>query len=70
MRQSVSVVICFVGFTAISWSRKRQGFIEMYSYSEEFCIGQVSTEEAISVQYMLRYLGVPMKGPTAIFGTT
>ena len=65
-RQSVSGVMCFVGSTPISWSSKRQNGIEMYRYSEDFCVGRVATEEAISMRYILRFLCVPVKVPTTL----
>ena len=56
-RQLVSGVLCFFGSTHISGTRKRQGTIESSSYSTEFCAGQVATEEAIVLRYMLDVLG-------------
>ena len=38
----------------------------MSSYSKELCAVQVSTEEEIAIRYMLRSLGVPMKGSTKL----
>ena len=61
-------MIFFVGSTPISWTSKRQGTIESSSYSAEFCAGQVASEEAIAIRYMLRSLGVPMLGATALCG--
>ena len=43
-RQSVSVVLYFVGSTPISWCRKRQGAIKTSSYSADFCTGLLQTE--------------------------
>ena len=67
-RRSVSGVISFVGSTPISWTSKRQGTIESSSYSTKFCDGLVASEEAIAIRYMLRSLGVPVRGATAICG--
>ena len=47
---SVSGVMCFVGSTPISWYSKRQGAIDIFSYSTELCSVPVETEEAISMQ--------------------
>ena len=65
---SVSVVMCFVGSTSVSWSSKIQGDIKTYSYSTEFCTGWVAIEEAVAMRYILRSLGVPVKGPTSLCG--
>ena len=64
----VSGGMCSFGLTPISWSSKRQGAIDMYSYSAEFRTGRVATEKAIDIQYMLRYLVVHVKGPTSLCG--
>ena len=40
----------------------------MYIYSAEFCTGWLATAEAIVMWYMLRYLGIPVKGTTDICG--
>ena len=45
---------------------KRQGTIESSSYSAEFCAVQVASEEATPLRYMLRSLGVPFIGATAL----
>ena len=58
----------FLGSTPINWSRKRQGDIETSRYSAEFCAGWVAAEELISMKYMLRSLGFPVKGPTTLCG--
>ena len=68
MRRSVSGVILFVGSTPISWMRKRQGNIESFSYSAEFCAGRLASEESIAIRYMLCSLGVPVTGDTALCG--
>ena len=67
-RRSVSGVISFVGLTPISWTSKRQGTIKSSSYSADFCAGRVASEEAIAIRYMLRSLGVPVLGATALCG--
>ena len=67
-RRSVSGVISFVGSTFISWKSKRQGTIKSSSYSTEFCAGRVASEEAIAIHYMLRSLGVTVRGATALCG--
>ena len=67
-RRLVSGVLCFIGLTPISWTIKEQGNIEISSYSSPFFTGQLATEEAIELRYMLMSLGVPVKGPTKICG--
>ena len=38
------------------------------TYSAEFCAMRTAAEEAISIRYMLRSLGVPVVEPTKVFG--
>ena len=66
--RSVSGILFFVGSTLIRWTIKRQGNIKSSSYPTEFCASQVATEEAIALQYMLRYLGVPVRGAKELCG--
>ena len=58
----------FVGSTPVSWSSKRQTSIQMSSYGAEFMAGKRACEEAISIRYMLRSLGVVIKGWTNLYG--
>ena len=67
-RRSVSGVLSLVESTPISCTSKRQDTIESSSYSAEFCAGRVASEEAIALRYMLRSLGVPIKGATELCG--
>jgi len=67
-RRSVTGVISYVGSTPVDWFSKRQVSIETSSYSAEFCAGRTAAEEAISLRYMLRCLGVPLKGRTFLCG--
>ena len=66
--QSVSGVLSFVGLKPIIGTSKRQGTIERFSCSAEFCAGQVTTEKATPLRYLLRSLGVPVKGAMALYG--
>ena len=65
-RQLVFGDLSFVGYTPISWTSKRQGTIESFSYSAEFLADTVSSEEVIALRYMLRSLGVPIRSDTAL----
>ena len=67
-RRSVSVVLSFVRSMPISCNSKRHGTIKISSNSAEFCAGRVASEEAVALRYMLRSLGVPVKGATELCG--
>jgi hypothetical protein len=47
---------------------KRQGAVATLTYSAEFCAMRLDTEEAITISYMLRSLGIPVNEPTKLFG--
>lgn len=67
-RKSISGVVTFIGSTPVTWLSRRQGAIATSTYSAELTACKVACEEAISIRYMLRSLGVPVKGPTNLIG--
>ena len=67
-RRSVTGILCFLGRTPIFSSAKRQGAIETSTYGAEFCGMKSAVEEAISIRYMLRCLGVEVNYATPICG--
>jgi hypothetical protein len=67
-RRSISGIIGFIGNTPVTWSSKRQGAIATSTYSAELCAAKVGAEEAITLRYMLRSLGVKVIGPTLLIG--
>ena len=71
-RRSITGIIGFVGSTPVLWSSRRQGAIAASTYAAEFMALRTATEEAMSLRYMLRCLGVPIANdgtmPTRIFG--
>jgi hypothetical protein len=67
-RRSISGLIVFVGSTPVLWHSKRQGCIATSTYCAEFISMRPAVEEAISIRYMLRCLGIPVTRPTDLFG--
>ncbi len=67
-RRSISGLIEFVGSTSILRHSKRQGCIATRTYCAEFISIRSGVEEAISIRYMLRCLGIPVSKPTDLFG--
>ena len=67
-RRSITGVIGFIGNTPVTWLSKRQGAIATSTYSAELAAAKVGAEEAISLRYMLRSLGVPLLGRTLLIG--
>jgi hypothetical protein len=58
----------FVGSTPVLWPSKRQGCIATSTYTAEFVAMPSAVDEAISIRYMLRCLGVPVTKPTNLYG--
>ncbi|KOR29101.1 hypothetical protein TI03_03160 [Achromatium sp. WMS1] len=58
--RSTTSLVGFIGNTPVTWSSKRQGAIATSTYSAELTAVKVGTEEAVSLRYMLHYLGVPL----------
>jgi hypothetical protein len=67
-RRSITGIIVFVGSTPVIWQSKRQRCIATSTYFAEFIAMRSAVEEAISIRYMLRCLGVPVTRPTDLFG--
>ena len=67
-KRSCTGLVVMVGRTPVYWSAKRQTSIQTSSYSAEFMAGRSACEEAISLRYMLRCLGVKIKGRTFLAG--
>jgi hypothetical protein len=67
-RRSFSGLLVFVGSTPVVWQSKRQGCIATSTYCAEFMAMRAAVEEAISIRYMLRCLGIPVTKPTELYG--
>ena len=70
MQCSATGLCVFVGSTPVQWMSRRQDVIETSVHGAEFCDLSTAAEEAITIECMLRSLGVkPPKGkPTLVFG--
>ena len=66
--RSISGIIQFVGCTPVLWSSRHQGCIATSTYCAEFVAMCQAVEEAISLHYMLRCLGMPVTNPTNLYG--
>lgn len=65
---SISGIILFVGRTPVISQGKCQGCIATSTYCVEFIAMRSAVEDAISIRYMLRCLGIPVTKPTAMYG--
>ena len=66
--RSVTGVLHMVNQTPIAWFSKRQGQVETATYGSEFVAARTATEQIIDLRYTLRMLGVPLDGPSWLFG--
>lgn len=57
-----------VNQTPIDWFSKRQQTVETATYGSEFTVARVAVEQIIDLRATLRYLGVPLDGPSWMFG--
>ena len=57
-----------VSISAIDWYSKKQATVETATYSSKFVAAKTATEEIIDLRYTLRYLSVPIKAKSYMFG--
>ena len=65
--RSVSGVLQLLNKTPIEWFIKRQNNVETAVYGSEFMVGRIAVEQIMEIRYMLRALGVPVKGRSYLF---
>ena len=66
--RAVTGILDFVNQTPIDWYSKKQATVETATYGSEFVAGRTAVERTIDLRLTLRYLGVPVKGRTIMFG--
>ena len=66
--RSVSGIIHMINKTPVEWFSKRQNQVETATYGSEFMAMRIATEQIMELRYMLRMLGVPVSGPSWLFG--
>ena len=65
--KSITGLIMFVGRTLILWYSKRQGSVQTSTFSEEFIALKKGVEEAITIQYYLKSMGVKVTELAVIY---
>ena len=58
----------FCNQTPTDWYSKKQARVETATYGSEFVAAKTSTEQIMDLRYTLRYLGVPIKSKSNMFG--
>lgn len=66
--RSFTGMISFVGRTSICQMSKRQSSIQTTTFGAEFVALKKALEEAITLRYYLRSMGVTVTKPTVIYG--
>ena len=54
--------------TPINWYTKLQSTVETATFGSEYVAGRTCVEQVIDLRLTLRYLGVPIEGPSYVFG--
>ncbi len=66
--RAVTGIMHFLNGTLIDSYTKRQLTVETATYGSEFVAARIATEQIIDLRITLRYLGVPIKGQSMMFG--
>jgi hypothetical protein len=66
--RSVTGILHFLNQTPVEWYAKKQATVEVATYGSEFVAARIASEQVIGMRTTLRYLGVPVHGPTRMFG--
>jgi len=66
--KSVTGVLHFMNQTPIDWFSKKQATVETATYGSEFVAARTCTEQIIELRTLLRYLGVPIRDQSYMFG--
>src|SRR5688572_14732868 len=65
--RSVTGLILMLNKTPIDWFSKKQLSVKTATYGSEF-VAAIGTDKIVETHYMLRMLGVPVEGPSIMFG--
>ena len=66
--KSVSGILHWLNGTPIDWFSKKQSAVETATYGSEFMAARLSVEQIKSLRDTLRYLGVPIRNTSYMFG--
>ena len=66
--RSVTGILHFANKTPIDWYSKKQATVETATYGSEFVAARTCTEQIIDLRTTLRYLGVPIRDKSFMFG--
>jgi hypothetical protein len=66
--RSVTGILHLVNKTPIEWYSKKQATVETATYGSVFFAARICVEQIIDLRNALRYLGVPMREKSYMFG--
>jgi hypothetical protein len=66
--RAVTGVLHFVNQTPIDWYSKKQPTVETATYGSEFVAARTAVDQIIDLRITLRYLGVPIREKSYLFG--
>lgn len=66
--RSVTAVLHILNQTLVGWHSKKQSMVETATYSSEFVAARTCVEQIIYIRNTLRYLGVPVRQQSYMFG--
>jgi Reverse transcriptase (RNA-dependent DNA polymerase) len=67
-RRSHTGVLIFLNRAPILWYSKRQNTVESSTFGSEFIAAKTAVDMVEGLRYKLRMLGIPIDGPTDLFG--
>jgi hypothetical protein len=66
--RSVTGILHLFNKTVIDWYSKKQATVETATYGSEFVAARTAVEQILDLRIELRYIGIPIKGNTVMFG--
>jgi len=66
--KSVTGILHFLNQTPIDWFAKKQSTVETATFGSEMVAAKTASEQIMELRTTLRYLGVPIKGSSYMFG--
>jgi len=66
--RSVTAVLHLINKTPFDWYTKRQSTVESSTYGSEFSAARTAVDQIVENRTTLRYLGVPIRERTYLFG--
>jgi hypothetical protein len=66
--RSVTGILHLCNQTLIDWYSKRQATVETETFGSEFTAARIAVDQIIDLRTTLRYLGVPVKETSSMFG--